>query len=84
MKQYDVQLQQLNNPTPLFLGYDDTKKLPEEYLNGTILHAVTHRWTKKEMMLRFDFEGGNLCTILGLFDQMEVSEEIYEIYRATS
>ena len=77
-------LQYLNYLLTQFLGLDDFKKIPQEDLNGILIHYVLHVWYKQVMMLSFGFTIQSLRSALELFEYVEDTEAIYEGDKATS
>ena len=77
-KRFAAQLTETNNFIPLLPGSDNSKKMPPEELNNTIIHVLPRGREKKSYLQWWDFEMKTYRETCAMFELTEIDEQVYE------
>ena len=67
MCQYTVILYEINSYLPMFPGIFASNILPGGELNEIMLNVLPHSWSKRAVIIRFEFKIKKHISLFGLF-----------------
>ena len=77
-KRFTARLTEIDNFLPLLPGYEPTNKINTKELNKILLHTVPNEWERQYYFQGWGFETKTYRETCGIFEQMEIAEQVYE------